>query len=226
MVRLAPTADDIALFTGTSLAPAGKIDYVLDPYLNLDSRTSKGLDFGLDYRVPDFGAGRFRLRLNAARLLGFFQDAGPQGQEILDAVAAGTLPLDVTVGGLGELLEADGRPKWRATGSINWDYGPVDVGLFGQYTGMVYDTSVVRDNLIVSDDPNANYYPVDDLFTMNFSVAYEIRNDTPLDGTRLRFAINNLLNTDPPLADENFGFYSELYTARGRTFHVELRKKF
>ncbi|MGQ7830131.1 TonB-dependent receptor domain-containing protein [Altererythrobacter sp. Z27] len=226
VIREAPTADDIALFTGTSLAPAGAIIQVLDPYLNLDSRVSKGWDFGLFYRVPDFGLGKFRLRLNAARLKSFIQSAGPDGQELLDAIADGTLPTDVAVGGLGQLLEIEGRPKWRLNGAINWESGPVDVGLFGQYTGMVYDTSVVRDNLIVSDNPNANYYPVDDWFTVNFSISYKIENDTPLDGTRLRFAINNVFDKDPPLADESYGFFSELHTARGRVFHVELRKEF
>jgi outer membrane receptor protein involved in Fe transport len=226
VIRAAPTAEDIALFDGTDLAPAGKIVQVLDPYLNLDSRVSKGWDFGLAYRVPDFGIGDFRIRLNAARLLSFVQSAGPEGQEILDAIASGVLPLDVTVGGLGELLEVDGRPKWRASGSINWGSGPVDIGLFGAYVGRVYDTSVVRDNLIVSDDPNANFYPVDDQFTMNVSFAYTIKNDTPLNGTRLRFAINNLFDSDPPLADETYGFYSDLYSARGRQFVVEVRKKF
>ena len=227
VVRLAPTADQIALFAGTGLDAAGSIDFVNDPYLNLDSRTSKGMDFGLFYNVPDFGLGRFRVRLNAARLISFVQDAGPDGQEILDAVAAGTLPLDVTVGGLGELLEVEGRPKWRASGSINWEQGPVEIGLYGQYVGMVYDTSVVRDNLIVSEDPNANFFPVDEWFTMNFSIAYTIEDtDTPLDDTRLRFAINNLFDEDPPLADETYGFFSELHSARGRVFHIELRKKF
>ena len=227
VIRLDPTADEIALFEGTGLAPAGKIDTVLDPYLNLDSRTSRGLDFGLSYRVPDFGLGNFRLRLNAARLLGFVQDAGEQGQEILDAVEAGTLPLDVTVGGLGELLEIEGRPKWRASGSINWDNGPLAIGLYGRYVGKVYDTSVIRDDLIESDDPNANYYPVDDWFTMNFSISYTIEDtDTALDDTRLRFAINNLFDRDPPLADETYGYFSELHSARGRVFHIELRKKF
>lgn len=226
VVRLAPTAEDFDLFDGTGLAAAGKIDYIIDDYINLDSRVSKGLDFGLHYRVPDFGAGKFRVSLNAARLLGFVQSAGADGQEIVDAVTDGTLPLDVTVGGLGELLEVDGRPKWRASGSLNWESGPVDVGLFGQYVGMVYDTSVVRDELIESDDPNANYFPVDNWFTMNLSVSYTINNDTALDGTRLRFAINNLFDEDPPLADENYGFFSDLHSARGRVFHIELRKSF
>ena len=226
VIRAAPTVDEIALFTGTGLAPAGKIVQVLDPYLNLDSRVSKGWDFGMAYNVPDFGAGNFRLRLNAARLNSFVQSASADGEELLAGIATGKLPADVTVGGLGELLEIDGRPKWRVSGSINWETGPVEIGLFGQYTGKVWDTSVVRDILLVSDDPNANFYRVNDQFLTNLSVSYTINNDTALNGTRLRFAINNLFDKDPPLADETYGFYSELYTARGRVFHVELRKKF
>lgn len=85
---------------------------------------------------------------------------------------------------------------------------------------------MIRDILIVSDDPNANFYPVSDQFTLNFSIAYTIKNNTPLNGTRIRFAVNNVFGKDPPLADEDYGFYSDLYTARGRVFHVELRKKF
>lgn len=226
VIRAAPTVDDIALFTGTGLAPTGRIIRVLDPYLNLDSRVSKGWDFGMAYNVPEFGAGKFRLRLNAARLKSFVQSAGVDGEELLAGIADGRLPADVTIGGLGELLEIDGRPKWRVSGSINWESGPVEIGLFGQYTGKVWDTSVVRDILLVSDDPNANFYRVNDQLVTNLSISYTINNDTGLNGTRLRFAINNLFDKDPPLADETYGFYSELYTARGRVFHVELRKKF
>ena len=226
VIRAAPTATDIALFTGTSLAPAGVVVQVLDPYLNLDSRVSKGWDFGLNYRVPDFGIGDFSLRLNAARLKSLVQSTNPEGQEIVDAIASGRLPLDATPEGLGQLLEIDGRPKWRLSGSINWESGPVEIGLYGQYTGKVWDTSVVRDILLVSDDPNANFYRVEDQFLTNASISYTIKNNTALDGTRLRFAVNNLFNKAPPLADETYGFFSELYTARGRVFHVELRKKF
>ena len=226
VIREAPDADDIALFAGTGLEPVGEIIRVIDPYVNLDSRVSKGWDFGLFYRVPDFGLGDFRLRFNAARLESFVQTAGPDSQELLQGIADGVLPPDVTVGSLGELLELDGRPKWRFSGAVNWESGPVDVGLFGSYVGEVWDTSVVRDVLIDTDDPNGNFFRVGEFFTMNFSIAYKIENNTALDGTRLRFAINNLFGEDPPLADEQFGFYSELHSARGRVFHVELRKSF
>lgn len=226
VIRAAPTADDIALFTGTSLAPAGEILQVLDPYINLDSRVSKGWDFGLNYRVPDFGLGQFRLRLNAARLKGFFQSAGPESEELLAGIADGTLPEEVNIDGLGELLEIEGRPKWRLSGSVNWESGPVEIGVYGQYVGGVWDTSVVRDVLLVSDDPNANFYRVDDQFVTNVSIAYTFDNKGPLDGTRIRLAVNNLFDKDPPLADENYGYFSELHSPRGRTFHVEVRKKF
>lgn len=226
VIRAAPDAGDITLFTGTSLAPAGAVIQVLDPYLNLDSRKSKGWDFGLFYDVPDFGLGQFDLRLNAARLNSFFQSAGPDGQELLDAIAAGTLPPEVAVGGLGELLEVEGRPKWRLSGSIRWKSGGWGASLFGRYVGSVYDTSVTRDTPIVSDNPNANFYEVDDWFTLNARVSYTIENDTALNGTRLSFGINNIADKDPPLADETYGYFSELHSARGRQFVVGIKKEF
>ena len=226
VVRADPTQEEIDLFAGTSLAPAGEILLVNDPYLNLDSRVSKGMDFGLFYNVPDFGIGDFRLRFNAAQLDSFVQSAGPDAQELLAGIAAGVLPPEVVVGGLGELAQIDGRPEWRFSGSVNWDTGPVDVSLFGSYVGEVWNTSVTRDDPIVSDDPNANFYRVGDFLTFNLAFAYTIENQTALDGTRLRFGINNLFDKDPPLADETYGYLSALHTPRGRVFRVELRKPF
>jgi outer membrane receptor protein involved in Fe transport len=226
VVRADPTQEEIDLFAGTSLDPVGEILFVNDPYLNLDSRVSKGWDFGVFYNVPDFGIGRFRLRFNAARLESFVQSAGPDAQELLEGIADGVLPPEVVVGGLGELLEIEGRPKWRFSGSVNWDTGPVDVSLFANYVGEVWNTSVTRDDPIVSDDPNANFYRVDDFLTFNTAISYTIENDTALDGTRLRFGINNLFDKDPPLADDTYGYLSALHTPRGRVFRVELRKAF
>ena len=226
VIRAAPTQEQIDLYTGTSLAPAGDIIRVLDPYLNLDSRTSKGWDFGLLYNVPDFGMGDFRLRFNAARLEGFVQSAGPDGQILLDAVANGELPPEVRIEGLGQLLELDGRPKWRFSGSVNWGSGPIDISLFANYVGKVWNTSVTRDVPIVSDNPNANFYRVDDMLTINTAITFTIDSDGPLDGTRLRVGVNNLFDQDPPLADETYGFLSALHSPRGRVVRFEIRKNF
>ena len=57
---------------------------------------------------------------------------------VFAAVAAGVLPNEISIDGLGELLEQNGRPKWRFSTSVNWDSGPVSVGMFGNYVGHVY----------------------------------------------------------------------------------------
>ena len=226
VIRAAPTQEQIDLYAGTSLAAAGDIIQVLDPYLNLDSRISKGWDFGLAYNVPEFGLGKFRLRVNAARLNGFVQSAGADGQTLLDAVAEGALPPEVRVEGLGELLELDGRPKWRLSGSVNWANGPVGISVFANYIGEVWNTSVARDVPVVSDDPNANFWRVDDMLTINTAFTFTIDSDGPLDGTRLRVGVNNLFDKDPPLADETYGFLSQLHSPRGRVVRFEIRKNF
>lgn len=226
VIRAAPTQEQIDLYAGTGLAAAGDIIRVLDPYLNLDSRVSKGWDFGLAYNVPDFGAGKIRLRANAARLVGFVQSAGPDGQTLLDAVADGELPPEVRIEGLGDLLELDGRPKWRFSGSVNWGSGPIDLGVFASYVGEVWNTSVTRDVPIVSDDPNANFWRVNDMLTINTTLTFTINTDGPLDGTRLRVGVNNLFDKDPPLADETYGFLSQLHSPRGRVVRFEVRKSF
>lgn len=226
VIRAAPTQEQIDLYAGTSLAAAGDIIQVLDPYLNLDSRISKGWDFGLAYNVPEFGLGKFRLRVNAARLNGFVQSAGADGQTLLDAVAEGALPPEVRVEGLGELLELDGRPKWRLSGSVNWVNGPVGISVFANYIGEVWNTSVARDVPVVSDDPNANFWRVDDMLTINTAFTFTIDSDGPLDGTRLRVGVNNLFDKDPPLADETYGFLSQLHSPRGRVVRFEIRKNF
>jgi outer membrane receptor protein involved in Fe transport len=92
--------------------------------------------------------------------------------------------------------------------------------------GEVWNTSVSRDVPIVSDDPNANFYRVGDFLTINTTITYTFDNVGLLDGTRIRLGVNNILDKQPPLADETYGFFSALHSPRGRVFRVELRKSF
>ena len=227
VVRDDPDAGQIALYEGTGILPAGDVQQILNPYRNLDQRTSEGLDFGLFYEF-DTGFGDFDIQVNAARLLGFEQEAGPEAlplftelTPLLEAIPELSIS-DVAAlqpEGFGELLEIDGRPKWRYSGSITWSDGPVRVNLFGRYVGRVFDPSA-------QNDETAEFFEVDDWFTMNASISYEIEADNALDGTRLRFGINNITNEAPPIADESYGFYGSLHSARGRQFSIDLRKEF
>jgi len=228
VVRADPDADQLDLYAGTGILPAGDVIEILNPYRNLDSRVSKGFDFGLFYTVPDFGIGRFKLTLNAARLKSIFQTPGADGLPLLTdlpdllaaipQVSAGSIAT-LRPEGFGEQLELDGRPKWRLSGSVNWRSGPVAVNLFGRYVGKIFDVGAVQ------NDTGA-FYRVDDWFTMNASISYTINNDTGLDGTRIKFGFNNIFNAEPPLSDELFGFDGALHSARGRQFRFEIQKKF
>ncbi|WP_252260012.1 TonB-dependent receptor domain-containing protein [Erythrobacter aurantius] len=227
VIRDAPTADQIALYDGTGILPAGDIQQILNPYRNLDERTSEGVDFSVMYEF-DTSFGAFDFQVNAARLIGFDQSAGPIADRLFNELTPILQQIPelstADVGalqpfGFGELLEIDGRPKWRFSAAAGWESGPVRVNLFGRYVGQVFDPSGTQDDTLA-------FFRVDDWFTMNFGISYTIENDTALDGTRLRFGINNLLDEDPPLADESYGFYGSLHSARGRQFSFDIRKNF
>lgn len=219
VVRLAPDQDTVTLFTGTSLAPAGEIDFVTDSYTNLDRRESAGFDLGVYYDLSDTRFGDFRFRVNAARLDKFSQSPGELGQTLLDAVAAGSLPNGVQVSGVGDLLEQDGRPKWQFSSSVNWSSGGWDVGLFGRYVGRFFNSSATQDD-------DGSLWEIKPWFTANLSVSYTLDNDSIFDKSRLRLRVTNLFNKDPPLADESFGFFGEYHSAKGRFLSLEWRQNF
>ena len=91
--------------------------------------------------------------------------------------------------------------------------------MFGRYIDSFFDDSAQQND-------TAEFFPVDDWFTMNMSVSYTIENDTALDGLRLRFGVNNIFNEEPPIADESFGYYGSIHSARGRQFSFDIRKNF
>jgi len=230
VIREAPDADQIALFAGTGLEAVGDVTLVRDPFLNLDNRTVKGWDFGVIWDFGDIGGlGEFDIGFNAALLDSFFQSPGEEGQALLDAVADGTLPDSLVISDLGQLRRLNGRPKWRWSSTVNFESGPFDARLFGQYVGRVFNDSATQDATDINGDPNpdpGSFFPVDNWFTLNLTVGYRFEDMGVLSGTRVRLGVNNLFDQKPPLADESFGFLSSLHSARGRQFTFEIRKNF
>ena len=227
VIRDAPDQEQLDLYAGTGSLAAGDIDRILNPYTNLDQRTSEGADFSILYEFGT-GIGDFDFEVNAARLIGFEQSAGPIADRLFTELrpALEQIPELSTedIGallpqGFGELIEIDGRPKWRFSARASWESGPVRVNFFGRYVGEFFDDSVTQNQTL-------EFFPVDDWFTFNLGVRYRIENDTALDGTSINFAVNNVLNEAPPLADESFGYYGSLHSGRGRVFSISLRKSF
>ncbi len=224
--REAPDAGQIDLFEGTGINPAGDIIQILNPYRNLDTRTSEGLDFGVFYDF-DTDIGEFSLQFNAARLLGFEQEPDATSLQTFGEGAAilATIPelaisdlAALLPGGFGELLEIDGRPKWRLSGSVTYEDGPVRINFFGRYIDTFFDDSAQQND-------TAAFFLVDDYMTFNASVSYTVE-DGPLEDTRFRVGLNNIFNEEPPIADESFGYYGSIHSARGRQISLDVRKNF
>lgn len=216
VVRAPADADDNAAFAGTQLTPAGEILSVDDNYLNLDSRSVQGWDFGFYYDLEDTPVGDFSFRLNAALLDKFYQGVSSNGAIINQAAASGLIPSQLSVSGQGNLIRDFGRPEWRYTSSLTWRKEAWGAGWFTSYVGDVFD-----DFNLLNNQP----WIIEEYQTHNLYVQYEIGHDTdkPL---RLRVGARNITNETPPLASTNFGYLGDLHSAQGRFMYVNVRKTF
>jgi hypothetical protein len=215
--RVAPSAQDILDFAGTGIDPVGDVIQVIDNYTNLTPRSVRGFDLGLYYQIKDTGIGNFSLRVNAARLLEFYQVPGPLQQSLLDAQASGDIDPTINIVGAANLIEENGRPKWRGTASLTWRYGQFGAGWFTSYVGEVNDTSASL--------ADGTRFRVDDHMIHSLYLQVEAEGGF-LNDTRLRVGARNIFNKLAPLADNSNGYIGDLYSNRGRQVYFQLTKKF
>ncbi|WP_210428324.1 TonB-dependent receptor [Novosphingobium sp. SG707] len=217
VIRLAPTADDVALYANTGLAAAGQVQYVKDQYVNLQPQDVRGLDISLTWRLRGTRFGDFTLTGNGAHLIRFYRAPSPQIQQLLDARATGLINAGTIITGGGSLLGQDGRPAWKAQGSLTWKLKGITVGGSVQYTGAVWDTSAV--------DASGNYWRVKAQTTGNLYAQYEFDKGA-LKGTSIRFGARNITDEKPPLAISAFGYMGALYQGYGRYLYGGIRREF
>ena len=218
VIRAAPTADEIALYTAAGLTPAGEIVEVADQYVNLNLREFEGVDIGVNWGFDTDQFGNFDFKVNAAYLQEAFQEPGPAGATIIAAVASGQANAAVDVPGTQDRIQQNGRPEWRGNASMIWRNGPWGAGLFYNYVGDVIDTSVTG--------PDDEIFIVDPFETISLYGQYEF--DEWLGGeTRIRIGARNITDEEPPLADEfASGYFPSLHSNRGRYWYVDIRKEF
>ena len=216
VVRQAANADDIALFAGTGIAPAGQIIAVRDQFINLLPQTVRGVDLGLYWTTPRTRFGRFDLSLNATRLLEFSRPPGSEVDALVAARAEGLINAATPLPETQDLIEANGRPKWRGTGSLTWSLGRVKVGSFFRYTGAVDETGFV--------DANGNPWRVKSQFTANLYVDLRLRDRDQGGEVRWRVGARNITDEKPPLTSE--GYLGSLYTPYGRYWYTSVTTEF
>ncbi len=217
VIRDAANADDIAAFAGTGIAPVGRITTVRDQFINLLPQTVRGLDFGLYWQSPKTGIGRFDLAVNATRLLKFARPPGDAVDALVAAREAGDIDAATPLPETQDLIEANGRPKWRGTASLTWSLGDFQIGAFGRYTGAVDELGFV--------DADGNPWRVKSQLTANLYAQIRIRDRDALGGSmRWRVGVRNIADKKPPLSSE--GYLGSLYSPYGRYWYTSITTEF
>jgi outer membrane receptor protein involved in Fe transport len=220
--RSAPTADDILAFAAWNAAnptdqrtAAGSVLFINDPYINLDKQVADGFDFGL-FTEFETGIGRIRLGGEATYLktLDVFRNDlltaladNPQFGGAFDSLAV-------------DRIELDGNPKWRLTGTFGWDVGDFGFGGSVRYISGFDDTAAD-----ITVDGEQVFWRVEEDVRVNIFGDYEFRLGGN-DRVRVRFGINNLFDTAPPLVDESLGYTASYHSLKGREYYLQLRGSF
>ena len=227
----------------SSLCQAGQVIRVEDVYTNLDDRTLEGTDYAVEYSVDtDFGT--FTAKFMSVQFDKFEQEASGISAELIAATApGGILEGSNAPSGYGDLLGVyDRRAYYEQKDSmrLSWKKGRWDAFLSGTKIGS-FQEKAVTDNaksVDVSGSANDIYacsgtnsysggtcgdtWTVDAMMTLNLTVGYKFKN-----GLRLRGTVRNLQDTRAPLADEyTWGFVSDVHSDYGKSYSLELYKKF
>ena len=203
-------------------APVGRVISVVDDYLNLAGRDLEGIDMAVSYRLPKLAVGQFTLKGEATYNSKF--------NEKLDEFSE-----------VETVLEEDGRAKWRANASLTWRLGKWGAGWFTSYYGgsmdpggattlTVYNQLGQPDYIRVFNDIGGvvRYrYWIKDTYSHSAYASYRFeRRKDFLKSVSVRVGVTNVLDDDPPLADESRGYQGGTVSAKGRSYYVEIGKKF
>jgi iron complex outermembrane recepter protein len=233
VTRASVTTDDINRFNtynagrpaSQQRAPVGSVRSVVTDYVNLAGREVEGLDFGFEWRVPKFRFGQFTLRGEASYLLAFDTEAEP-----------GAVPVNN--------INRDGRTRFRGNVGALFRHGRWTTGWFTTYYGNFVDTGASTTEQVYDALGRPDYissyvdsggvrryrYLVSSAINHNVYINYTLprrRDGRWLGNLSLRFGVNNVLDAEPPLADEDYGYRRGAATnPRGRAFYAQMTKRF
>ena len=212
VVRNPVNADDIAFFAGTGLAPAGLVNSIDYQFVNLLPQTVQGLDLGAYWTLRTANMGRIELELNASFLDKFSRSAGADVDQLIAARDAGVINAATVLPTASNLIEQDGRPRWRGLASLTWSLGRYQLGASARYVGRVFETGFV--------DAAGNPWEVDDTLTFNLYAQLRVGGRGEGGEMRWRIGVRNLTNEAPPLTSE--GYLGSLYNPYGRYWYTSV----
>jgi iron complex outermembrane receptor protein len=212
--RAAPTADDIAFFSGSGLTPVGAPTVVSDGFKNLQPQILAGVDLSLTWRKITAALGSFAASIDATRLDRFSQSPSSELQALYEARATGIINISTPLDSPGNQLQVLGNPKWKSTATLTWAGAHLQVGSSLMYTGSTLDTNFLSNSGVP--------WHVASLATVNLYVQYGLSLGSTSDQFRIKVGARNLFDHNPPL--ESDGYNGALYSPYGRYvyFNMEL----
>jgi iron complex outermembrane receptor protein len=218
VVRAAPTADDIAQFAGSGIAPVGAFQYVETRYGNLQPLKVSGFDYSLAWRSTDSGFGKFAVLVNVSQLEDYTQQKSIEEQTIAAAIASGQL--DIVAQGLGAANEVGlngQKPEWRGSVALIYSHADWTVRLRDSYIGSVISGAY----------GDGRPYKVDATHRFSLSVKKAFTEGWT-QGTAVEVGARNLLDEEPPLgatpASTGSNYLSSLHESFGRYLYLNLSK--
>jgi outer membrane receptor protein involved in Fe transport len=225
VVRAPVTAGDAAAFAAWNLAnpadqrqAAGQVQFIVDPFINLDSQDADGFDLGVNFTIRpsmEFGTVDFDLDVTYLRSLNVVRN------ELLAELAASPAFAGVFTELQEDRIRQDGNPQWRTNFTMTWTRGPFALGASARYISDFLDTAA---------DPDLNGDGVLDFWTAESAVRVNVYGEARLGGEgrpyRIRFGVNNLTNEAPPLVDSSLGYNPEFHWLKGTEMYMQVRATF
>jgi iron complex outermembrane receptor protein len=219
VLREAPDDAKQENFAGTGLEAVGNVLQVRDQYTNRLPRLTRGIDFGLSWRLRSDRLGTFNASLDASRLIEQTQMPSDLESMIEQAQQSGLIDGGFTIRSAGNLLGINGTPEWRASLSASWRYRDWSVGTFVRRVG-AFDSSDAQ----LSD---GTLYRIPAWTTTNLWLERRFGDAGGLlADSSVRLTVRNVADREPPLSGRSLGFYSSLHNALGRGYYLTFTKSF
>jgi outer membrane receptor protein involved in Fe transport len=189
----------------------GQIQFINEPTGNLGRVDVKGVDFALNYRLPEFSFGRFNLGLNATYLEKYDISTAPGTEGNTVYHYAGHFMTFGSAAGANCPGAGGGIclfPRWRAQSSVNWQLGAFDASWRMRYVGgfRMGSPSPSQDVFPAGTCYYGDFCTIHGLFyDFGATVYHDIQFGYNLEAWNTRFdiGVNNLGDKQPPFLYAN-----------------------
>ncbi len=161
--------------------PDGSIAFITNTRLNLAQAATRGIDFELNYSRPRTFGGILTAKVLATRVL-----------KLTSTTPAG---VQDRLGQVSNFNRTAGVPKWVGDAFLDYNRGPAHFALQARFVGPGVFGTIIHEGT-GANSVNRNSVPAFLYLNPSASYRFKLRGDRSIE---LFTAVNNLLDTDPPM---------------------------